>query len=165
MEPEEQIEHLIERSQVEVSKTVDQRILAEALAELDLLKPHRPNVIRVILLSKVARLAAAAVILIAVGLVFQQLHEPVKPESHQEAARSPVRLISQLSLTLAYDEGGLEAVDQQYERASDQFIGNPLSFAAHISPVSVSVRVPLPWSVKRSDAMPGMIEITIRTNK
>jgi hypothetical protein len=75
MQPADDIKHLIHQSQITSSEQVDRRILADALADLERRRASsnaRPGVWRILMHSKSFKLAAAAVIVVAVlfGLQF-----------------------------------------------------------------------------------------------
>jgi hypothetical protein len=64
------------------------------------------------------RLVAAAVILVAVGiLVTRNTERPGGSATPQPMIQPPVQLVCMLSLTMAYREGGQEAFDQQLDNA------------------------------------------------
>jgi hypothetical protein len=69
--------------------------------------------------SKVTRLAAAAVIVIAVG--FLVIHTRPRPQAGTDtispAAKSPGEMMTAMSLKIAYRRGGLEAVEKQCDKA------------------------------------------------
>jgi hypothetical protein len=71
-----------------------------------------PRIIR----SPFVRLAAAAVIIVAVVL-FVPRPEPHRPPSEPVAgaSRSPVEMMTGLSLTTAYRRGGMEALERQLD--------------------------------------------------
>jgi hypothetical protein len=71
------------------------------------------------------RFAAAAVILVAAGLLIHRMHRPVESPRQRELARSPAKMMSRLSLTLAYNRGGMEAVDLQYAKAFEKLGSKP----------------------------------------
>lgn len=77
MKPEENIRRLVERSDVATGSEADERILGDALDDLEKLKQakpagSRPNVWRTIMKSGITKLAAAAVIIIAVLIGIHQ---------------------------------------------------------------------------------------------
>lgn len=69
--------------------------------------------------SPLIKLAAAAVIIIAVGLFFVHRGSSEKVETPKTAkvAKSPAGLTTVISLEAAYRRGGLEAVEQQCDEA------------------------------------------------
>ena len=72
----------------------------------------------------IARLAVAAAIAVAVGLfvVGRNGHGPDRPPvSPQPTARSPAKMMSMMSLRMAYEHGGFDAVDRQLQDTLDEF--------------------------------------------
>jgi hypothetical protein len=70
--------------------------------------------------NKITRLAAAAVIFIAVG--FLVIHTRPRPQTRtdgasQAAKKTPGEMLTVLSLNIAYRQGGMDAVEKQYEKA------------------------------------------------
>ena len=68
--------------------------------------------------SPISRLAAAAVLMIGVVLFVSR---PVSDERQSEpaanAARSPAEMVTAMSLAMAYNRGGLEAMERQCDEA------------------------------------------------
>ena len=82
----------------------------------------RPNIWRIVLQSRITRLAAAAaVIIVAIGVFVarmgpeQQLERP----KISETAKSPAEMLTVASLNAAYRSGGIEEVEKQCERAME----------------------------------------------
>lgn len=74
--------------------------------------PQSP--MRAILTNRFTKAASAAVILIAAGLFVQMMDiNHISPTP----VTSPAAMISRLQLTLAYAQGGMDAVDNQYKKA------------------------------------------------
>ncbi len=103
----------------------------------------RPNVLRFLWGHPLSRVAAVVAILaIAIFFTFRRPDKQVEPvvikKPEQSILRSPARIgtasedrspvmmMSRLSLTLAYNRGGMEAVDQQCEKAF-KLLGNKTS--------------------------------------
>ncbi|MCK4292877.1 MAG: hypothetical protein KAY65_06750 [Planctomycetes bacterium] len=86
MKPEDRIRKLISESSVRTSGEADKRILGDALEHLERSQQERspdppPNVFRAIFNRPTAKLAAAAVIIIAVLIVIHQFTGPVYVET------------------------------------------------------------------------------------
>ena len=81
--------------------------------------PRQPNIWRTILKSPITKLAAAAVIIIAVGLflVHRGPGEQIKPTEVAKAAKSPAEMMTLASFTFAYHRGGIEAVEEICDKA------------------------------------------------
>ncbi len=72
---------------------------------------------RMITRHPIAKLATAAVIIVAVGLLFfeQGRQTPNGPEtSPRPVAQSAVKKMSLMSMRMAYQEGGLDELDRQF---------------------------------------------------
>ena len=82
-------------------------------------KQVRKNIWTIIARSRMTKAAAAAVILVAVGLFF--IHDRPTRQAQDyvqvEVAKSPIEMIKAKSLNLAYRRGGMEAVERQYDEA------------------------------------------------
>jgi len=115
------IKRLIKRSHITSSSEVDKRILGDALeairgqaegAELE------RNIWKTILKSPIAKLAAAAMIIVAIGIFVDHgsVEEAGGPEV-AEVAKSPAEMMTMASLTIAYRRGGMDAVEEQCEKA------------------------------------------------
>ncbi len=74
------------------------------------------TVFRAVLAGRITKVAVAACLMIAAGLVMHVMNEPPPQEPYAHAP-SPAAMMSRLQLTLAYTEGGIEAVEAQYEKA------------------------------------------------
>jgi hypothetical protein len=82
---------------------------------------HRPNIMSVIFGRPAIQLAAAAAVILVVGLLLirdKQIPNgpPVKPPIF---AKSPTNIISMVSMRMAYQRGGLDALDQQFRDTLD----------------------------------------------
>ncbi len=121
MKPTENIEEFVklEKPQVTTGGEMDKRTLDASFAAMDeTIRANKPSAAGIILRSRVARLAAAAVIIVAVGLlmVYRNPGEQQQPQT-VSAAKSPVEMMTTMSLTIAYRKGGMEAVEEQYNEA------------------------------------------------
>jgi hypothetical protein len=71
------------------------------------------------------RLAVAAGIIVAIGLFLQPVGD--RPEGPGvQANEPPVRMLSLMSLRMAYQRGGFEALDQQLQESLDTYGPRPL---------------------------------------
>ncbi len=90
-------------------------------------KPH-PTGLRRMLDSSFCKLAVAAAIIVAVGLLLQPVGD--RPEGFVGQGPTmnepPVRMLSMMSLRTAYQRGGFEALDQQLQESLDTFGPRPL---------------------------------------
>jgi len=74
---------------------------------------------RVVIQSPITKIAAAAVIIIAVGLflVHRGPGEQVKPTEVAKVTKSPAEMMTLASFTFAYRRGGIEAVEEMCDKA------------------------------------------------
>jgi len=80
---------------------------------------RQPDILKVILKSPLTKLAAAAVIIVAIGFytVHQRPSEQADTITVPKVTKSPVEMVTVASLNIAYRKGGLEAVEAQFEKA------------------------------------------------
>lgn len=69
--------------------------------------------------SPITKLAAAAVIIVAIGffVVHQGPNEQIEERTISEVSKSPAELLTAMSLNIAYRKGGMEAVERQCKQA------------------------------------------------
>ena len=69
--------------------------------------------------SRLAKLAAAAVIIVAIGLflIGRNPEEQTKSRTKIQVAKSPAEMLTAVSLDIAFRKGGMEAVDDQFKKA------------------------------------------------
>jgi len=67
-------------------------------------------------LGLIAKLTVAAMLLVGLGLLLQNGHRR-EGQAQVVESRYPSSMMSVLELNRAYREGGLDAIDEQYERA------------------------------------------------
>ena len=74
---------------------------------------------RMIWKSPITRIAAAAVIIIAVGFfaVHQGPDEQVDTAGILEASKSPAEMLTLASINAAYRKGGMKAIEKQFDKA------------------------------------------------
>lgn len=77
--------------------------------------------------SRITKFAAAAVIIIAVGLflVHRGPDEQVKPTEVVKVAKSPAEMMTMASFTFAYRRGGIEAVEEICDKALEMLGPRP----------------------------------------
>jgi hypothetical protein len=81
---------------------------------------RRLSIWRVVCQSPVTKLAAAAVIIVAIGLITVFVHRRPCEESGtvvSEITKSPVEMMTAMSLERAFKRGGIEAVEDQCRKA------------------------------------------------
>ena len=125
MKPKENIEKFVRvrKPHVTTSRQMDKRTLDDSFAAMEqtiLAKSadHKPSAPRIIILSRMIKLAAAAVIIAGIGLLvhfgpWEKVDTPIVTK----VAKSPIEMMTAMSLTMAYRRGGIEAVEEQSEKA------------------------------------------------
>ena len=90
--------------------------LLRRAAKLD--SAHQPNILKVIFKSPLTKLAAAALIIIAISFFTarQVPTEQTDTTTVSKITKSPVKMMTAMSLNIAYRKGGIEAVDRQGEK-------------------------------------------------
>ena len=80
---------------------------------------RQPNIRRVIFGKPIIQLTAAAAVIVVVGLFFSRDRQtPNIPEAKPPLiAQSPAKIVSMASLRMAYQRGGLDALDKQFRDA------------------------------------------------
>jgi hypothetical protein len=131
MKPTENIEEFVklEKPQVKTGGEMDKRTLNDSLAAMDeAIRAKRPSAARIILRSRAVKLTAAAVIFVAVSLLMVYQNPPVQQQSPKEpvgVAKSPAEMLSAMSLNLAWRQGGIEAIDEQSDKAFKKLGSKP----------------------------------------
>ena len=79
----------------------------------------QPSILKVILKSPLTKIAAAAVIIMAVGLliVYKSPHDPVANPKVMKFTKSPAEMLTATSLIIAFRRGGIEAIEKQCDKA------------------------------------------------
>jgi hypothetical protein len=84
---------------------------------------RQTNIMRVIFSKRAVQLAAAAAVIVVVGLLLsrdrQNSNTPISEPPLR--AQSPAKIISMESMRMAYQRGGLDALDQKFRDALDVF--------------------------------------------
>ncbi len=129
MKPIENTENFVRRGKANVTTDprMDRRVLDDSLAAMDeAVGVGRSSVARMILRSRTAKLAAAAAVIIALGLLVIQSNPPEQTHAPTgNIAKSPTEMLSAMSLSMAYRQGGMEAVDRQCRTAMEMLGPRP----------------------------------------
>jgi len=72
------------------------------------------GLLRLVISYRITQVAAAAAIMIAIGLLIAYLG----PGKQGQADRPPVEMVTSASLRMAYNRGGMEALEEQCDRAA-----------------------------------------------
>jgi len=135
MKRTENIEEYIRRGKptVTTGESMDKRIVDDSFAVMDeRLAVAKRSSAGAILSRKTMRLAAAAAVTIIVAALLLTLgrHTPNHPaRPPQLAARSPATMVSMMSLRIAYQRGGWEALDSQFRTTLGQLGPGPSSLS------------------------------------
>jgi len=80
---------------------------------------HKPSTARIIILSRMMKLTAAAVIIVGISFYIarQGPSEQGITTKFLEVAESPSEIMTMKSLTIAYRRGGIEGIENQCEKA------------------------------------------------
>ena len=132
MKPKENIEEFVklEKPHVKTSSEIDKRTIDDSFAAMnETIRAKKPSVAGIILRSRAAKLAAAAVIFVAVSLLMVQRNPSVQQQSPKETVsvtKSPAEMLSAMSLNLAWRRGGIEAMDEQSSKAFELLGSKPV---------------------------------------
>ena len=130
MKPEKNIEEFVrlEKPHVTTGGEMDEQTLNDSFAAMDeTIRAGRLNVAGIILRSRAAKLAAAAVILVAAGLMMVYRNQPMPQQQPGPVivTKSPAEMLTGMSLSLAWRRGGIEAMDEQSKKAFDMLGAEP----------------------------------------
>ena len=121
MKPTENIEEFVrlEKPHVTTGGEMDKRTLNDSFAAMDEnIRANKPSAAGMILRSRAARFAAAAVVILAVGLLMVYRNPPVRQRPQMvSVAKSPADMLTARSLMTAYRHGGIEAIESQCDKA------------------------------------------------
>jgi len=126
MNPTENTEKWVKlkKPRITTSDQMDKQVLDDCFAAMEEAiqaksADNKPNVWKITMASKITKLAAAAVIIVAIGFfIFQaSITERADTGKISIVTRSPAEMLTLMSLTAAYRQGGIEAVDKQCDKA------------------------------------------------
>jgi len=139
MRPKKNIEKFVRvrKPYVTTSREMDKRTLNDSFEAMEQTiraksAEHKPSTPRIITLRRTMKLtAAAAVIIVAVGLFLGRgRHTPSGPTTRRRpVAQSPVKKMSLMSMRMAYQRGGLDALDRQFRDTLDVMRPRSLSIS------------------------------------
>ncbi|MDH4240739.1 MAG: hypothetical protein OEW48_14360 [Phycisphaerae bacterium] len=132
MRPKENIEKFVRvgKPRVTTSRQMDKRTLDDSFEAMEQTirtksADHKPSVPRIIFQSRMIKLTAtAAVIIVAIGLISLFVHQG--PDEQIGYDQSPTKMMSAISLTMAYRRGGIDTLDEQCEKAIRMLGPRPL---------------------------------------
>ena len=141
MRPKENIEEFVKvrKPNVPTSREMDKRTLGDSLAAMEQTMraksaDHKPSTARIITLSRMIKLtAAAAVIIASLGFFLgRDRHTPNGPTArHRIVAQSSIKMISMTSLRTTYQQGGIDALDQQLQDTLEVLGPQSVSVSMH----------------------------------
>ncbi len=124
MKPKENMEKFVRvrKPHVTTSRQMDKRTLDDSFAAMEQTvraksADHKPSAPGIIFRNRMIKLAAAAVIIVAIGLIAVFVRRGPDIQISSSYGQSPTKMMSAMSLTMAYRRGGIEAVDEQCEKA------------------------------------------------
>jgi hypothetical protein len=125
MRKKENIEKFVRvgKPRVTTSRQMDKRTLDDSFAAMERTirnksSDQKPTVPGIILRNRMIKLsAAAAVVIVSIGLFAVLVHEGPGEQSVPKVPESPTKMMTAMSLTMAYRRGGIEALDEQCEKA------------------------------------------------
>ncbi len=127
MRPKENIEKFVRvrKPHVTTSRQMDKRTLDDSFTAMEQTiraksADHKPSTSRIIILSRMTKLTAAAALII-VGISLYIAHQGPSEQDRTtrvlEIAESPSEIMTMKSLTIAYRRGGIEGIENQCEKA------------------------------------------------
>ncbi len=78
---------------------------------------RRPSIWWIVRYSPITKLAAAAAIIVVIGLLAVRIHRRPVEQNGQKTVESPIQMMTAISLERAFRRGGLEAVEEQSRKA------------------------------------------------
>jgi hypothetical protein len=136
MKPVKNIEEFVklEKPHVKTGGAMDERTLNDSFTAMDeTIRTNKPNAAGMILRSRAAKLAAAAVIIVSVGLlmIYRNPPMPQQPPQTEIVAKSPAEMLTAMSLNIAWRRGGIEAVDEQTSKAFEMLGSQSATVSIH----------------------------------
>jgi hypothetical protein len=114
----------VRKPNVKTSRRMDKRTLNDSFAAMEQTirtksADRKPSASRIIILSRMMKLAAAAVIIVGISLfvAHQGPSEQGGITKVLEVVESPSEIMTMKSLTIAYRRGGIEGIENQCEKA------------------------------------------------
>jgi hypothetical protein len=123
--PTEDIEKRIKNVNIVIDSESNKRVFSNILQAFgkstakDLALTDQPNIWRMIFRNPLTKLAAAAVIIMAVGLLifYKSPHDPAANPKVMKFTKSPAEMLTATSLIIAFRRGGIEAIEKQCDKA------------------------------------------------
>ncbi len=127
MRPKENIEKFVRvrKPQVTTSRQMDKRTLNDSFTAMEQTiraksADHKPSTARIVTLSRMVKLTAAAAVII-ISISFYIAHQGPSEQGGIvrviEGIESPSEIMTMKSLKIAYSRGGIEGIENQCEKA------------------------------------------------
>lgn len=137
MRPTKDIEKRIKNVNIVIDSESNKRVFSNILQAFekstakDLAPTDQQNISRMIFRNPLTKLAAAAVIIVAVGLFLGRgRHTPSNPTAETRLIAQPtLKMMSLMSLRMAYQRGGLDTLDRQLRDTLDALGPQSLSIS------------------------------------
>ncbi len=122
MRPTEDIEKRIKNVNIVIDSESNKRVFSNILQAFEKSKakestPTGLNIHRIILKSPISKLAAAVIIVAISFFIVRQGPSEQADTTVSKAAKSPVEMMTALSLERAFRRGGIEAIEKQCKQA------------------------------------------------
>jgi len=124
MRPKENIEKFVRvrKPHVRTSRQLDKRTLDDSFTVMEQTirtksADNKMSALGIIIRSRMIKLTAAAVIIVGIGLHAILVHQGPDEQPVTKIAKSPVEMMTAMSLERAFRRGGIEAVDDQCRKA------------------------------------------------
>ena len=130
MKSKDNIEEFVRlaKPHVTTGEQMDKRTIGDSFAAMnETIRAGKRNAAGIILRSRAAKLAAAAVIIVGIGLLMVYRNPPAPQQTSKivSVAKSPAEMLTAMSLNLAWRRGGIEAIDNQSEKAFEMLGSQP----------------------------------------
>jgi len=121
----------VRKPNITTGSEMDKRILDDSFAAME--EPQtksvvsRPTAWRIIIGSRLTKLAAAAAIIMGAALILVHRGPDEQGQVSQtlNVAKSPTDMLTAFSLSIAYRKGGMQALDSQCEKAFEMLGQQP----------------------------------------
>ena len=135
MRPEENIEEFVKarKPDVTTSREMDKRTLDDSFSTMEqtVRANIKPSTARIVTFGRMIKLTAAAAVII-IGISFFMAHLGPGEQNDiiiAEALDSPAKIMTMKSLKIAFRRGGVEAIENQCDKALKILGPEPASFS------------------------------------
>jgi len=89
-------------------------------------RAHQANIWRIVIKSKITKLAAAVIVLVVALFVARRVpEEQIDNRTKPEVTKTPAEMMTAMSLNIAYRKGGMEEVEKQCDKAFEMLGPRP----------------------------------------